>query len=150
MQNYTAEYELSMKYQCCSYRRYWVCGLYSLSRAPRTGKWKPTNHLLVSQSKNGTGTGTGTKTGTLTNRKRKVEIGEGENFRIANATDICQSRKPSQQVNNNLQIFSPNAESNPHDHLGYLIPSVTDFWFQVKTRWKENQLQTNFYKVKTL
>ena len=55
------------------------------------------------------------KTGTLTNRKRKVEIGEGENFWIANATDICQSRKPSQQVNNNLQIFSPNAESNPHD-----------------------------------
>ena len=46
------------------------------------------------------------RTGTLTDRKREVEIGEGENFRIANATDICQSRKPSQQVNNNLQIFS--------------------------------------------
>ena len=33
------------------------------------------------------------KTGTLTMRKNEVDIGEGRNFWIANATDICQPEK---------------------------------------------------------
>ena len=127
MQNYTAEYELFMKYQYAVHTGDTVC-VWSLQPEQSSKDWKleTNNHLLVSQSKNGTGTGT------LTNRKRKVEIGEGENFRIANATDICQSRKPSQQVNNNLQIFSPMLNQILMISPGYLIPSVTDFRRQMK------------------
>ena len=114
-----------------------VYGLYSLSRAPRTGKWKPTNHLLVSQSKNGTGTVTMNVVSQSPNWNPYNEK-EKERYRQEGIPNLFCSRQLSTSnfllCNWKPSFFplSSKTESNLHDYLGYLIPFVTDFRCQVK------------------